>query len=68
MDLCSWHGPCTYLSRLACQISVHAGMGCSSSIVAIDLVRHLFKSVPNTLALIINHENITSQTYIGELH
>ena len=62
---CSLHGMSTCLHA---RVPVNAGMGCSSSIVAIDLVKHLFNSIPNTLALIVNHENISSQSYIGEQH
>ena len=36
------------------------GMGCSSSLVCVDLAQHLLTALPNTLALIVNHENISN--------
>ncbi|EIE19204.1 very-long-chain 3-ketoacyl-CoA synthase [Coccomyxa subellipsoidea C-169] len=42
-----------------------SGMGCSSSLICIDLVKHLLKAMPNKLALIVNHENITQNWYVG---
>ena len=42
-----------------------AGMGCSSSVVCVDMARHLLKALPNTVALIVNHENITENFYSG---
>ncbi|KAK9791382.1 hypothetical protein WJX73_008524 [Symbiochloris irregularis] len=41
------------------------GMGCSASLVSIDLAKRLLESMPNKLALIISHENITNCYYIG---
>ena len=35
-----------------------SGMGCSSSLVCVDMASHLLKALPNTLALVINHENL----------
>ncbi len=35
-----------------------SGMGCSSSLVCVDMAGHLLKALPNTLALIVNHENM----------
>jgi len=35
-----------------------SGMGCSSSLVCVDMASHLLKALPNTLALIVNHENM----------
>ncbi len=40
-------------------------MGCSASVVAVDMVKHLMQALPGSRAMIINHENITSQVYIG---
>ena len=37
-----------------------SGMGCSSSLICVDLAKHMLRALPNTLALIVNHENITS--------
>ena len=42
-----------------------AGMGCSSSVVCVDMARHLLKALPDTVALIVNHENITENFYSG---
>lgn len=42
-----------------------SGMGCSSSLVCVDMASHLLKALPNTLALIVNHENITENWYTG---
>lgn len=37
-----------------------AGMGCSSSLVCIDLAKHLLQALPNRRILVVNHENITN--------
>ena len=42
-----------------------SGMGCSSSLVCVDMASHLLKALPNTVALIVNHENITTNFYSG---
>lgn len=42
-----------------------SGMGCSSSLVCVDMASHLLKALPNTLVLIVNHENITQNWYTG---
>lgn len=42
-----------------------SGMGCSSSLVCVDMARHMLKALPNSLALIVNHENITQNWYTG---
>lgn len=42
-----------------------SGMGCSSSLVCVDMAKHMLKALPNTLALILNHENITQNWYTG---
>ena len=42
-----------------------SGMGCSSSLVCVDMASHLLKALPNTLILIVNHENITKNFYTG---
>ena len=39
------------------------GMGCSSSLVCVDLAQHLLAALPNTLALIVNHENISNNMW-----
>jgi len=42
-----------------------AGMGCSSSLVCIDLAKHLLQALPNKRVLVVNHENITNNWYVG---
>lgn len=44
-----------------------SGMGCSSSLVCVDMAKHLLKALPNTMALIINHENITQNWSVATL-
>ena len=43
-----------------------SGMGCSSSVVCVDMASHLLKALPNTVALIVNHENLTTNYYAGD--
>ena len=43
-----------------------AGMGCSSSLVCIDLAKHLLQALPNRRILVVNHENITNNWYVGQ--
>ena len=43
-----------------------SGMGCSSSLVCVDMASHLLKALPNTLVLVVNHENITQNWYSGQ--
>jgi len=43
-----------------------AGMGCSSSLVCIDLAKHLLQALPNRRILVVNHENITNNWSVGE--
>lgn len=38
------------------------GMGCSASVVAVDMAKHLLKSNPNKLALLVHHENVCNNT------
>ncbi|KAJ6987020.1 hypothetical protein NC653_020290 [Populus alba x Populus x berolinensis] len=40
-----------------------SGMGCSASIVAIDLVQHLFKSYKNAFAIVVSTESLGSNWY-----
>eukprot|EP00884_Botryococcus_braunii_P016484 jgi/Botrbrau1/3519/Bobra.341_2s0046.1 len=42
-----------------------AGMGCSSSLICVDMAKHMLKAKPNCRILIVNHENITSCRYAG---
>jgi 3-ketoacyl-CoA synthase len=41
-------------------------MGCSASIVAIDLVQHLFKSYKNVFAIVVSTESLGSIWYQGK--
>ncbi|CAK9315166.1 unnamed protein product [Citrullus colocynthis] len=43
-----------------------SGMGCSASIVAIDLVKHLFKTNRNAYAVIVSTESIGPNWYSGK--
>ena len=36
-----------------------SGMGCSASVIAVDLAKQLLKSRPNSLALVVSTENLT---------
>jgi len=42
------------------------GMGCSAGIIALDLAKELLELHPNSYALVISHENITNNFYVGE--
>lgn len=42
-----------------------SGMGCSSSLVCVDLAKHLLQALKNKAILVVNHENITQNWYIG---
>jgi 3-ketoacyl-CoA synthase len=42
------------------------GMGCSAGIIALDLARELLELHPNSYALVVSHENITNNFYVGE--
>ncbi|CAK0733116.1 hypothetical protein CVIRNUC_000228 [Coccomyxa viridis] len=41
------------------------GMGCSSSVIAVDLAKHLLTALPRKRVLIVNHENVTNCLYTG---
>ncbi|KAH8501617.1 hypothetical protein H0E87_016418 [Populus deltoides] len=43
-----------------------SGMGCSASIVAIDLVQRLFKSYKNAFAIVVSTESLGSNWYQGK--
>ncbi|CAI0449028.1 unnamed protein product [Linum tenue] len=43
-----------------------AGMGCSASLVGIDLVRRMFTVHPNAFALVVSTENIGAHWYQGK--
>ncbi|KAK9062994.1 hypothetical protein SSX86_016864 [Deinandra increscens subsp. villosa] len=42
-----------------------SGMGCSASLVAIDLVRHVFKTQKNRLAVVVSSESMAGNWYCG---
>jgi 3-ketoacyl-CoA synthase len=44
-----------------------AGMGCGASVPCVDMARQLLATLPaGAKALIVNHENITNNWYVGE--
>ncbi|KAI5401912.1 3-ketoacyl-CoA synthase 19 [Lathyrus oleraceus] len=43
-----------------------AGMGCSASVVAIDLVQQLFKTHENSLGVVVSTEDLGSHWYCGK--
>ncbi|KAJ6311642.1 hypothetical protein OIU77_013405 [Salix suchowensis] len=43
-----------------------SGMGCSASVVSIDLVQHLFKSSKNAFAVVVSTESIGANWYRGK--
>ncbi|XP_076925953.1 3-ketoacyl-CoA synthase 19-like [Bidens hawaiensis] len=42
-----------------------SGMGCSASLIAIDLVQHLFKTHKKSLAIVVSTESMAGQWYCG---
>ncbi|KAI4346977.1 hypothetical protein L6164_007834 [Bauhinia variegata] len=43
-----------------------AGMGCSASMIAIDLVQQLFKTYENSLAIVVSTESLAPNWYCGK--
>ncbi|KAL6977286.1 3-ketoacyl-CoA synthase 19 [Sarracenia purpurea var. burkii] len=43
-----------------------AGMGCSASLIAVDLVRHLFKCRENAFAIVVSTESFGPNWYCGK--
>ncbi|CAN1747152.1 3-ketoacyl-CoA synthase 19 [Linum perenne] len=43
-----------------------SGMGCSASLVSIDLVQQLFKTHKNTMAVVVSSESIAPNWYCGK--
>jgi len=41
------------------------GMGCSAGVVALDLARQMLQLYPDRYALVVSHENLTSNWYPG---
>ncbi|XP_050387423.1 3-ketoacyl-CoA synthase 19-like [Argentina anserina] len=44
-----------------------SGMGCSGSLVAIDLVRNMFKTYKNMIALVVSTESVGPNWYSGQV-
>jgi len=42
-----------------------SGMGCSAGVISIELCQKLLAAKPNSLALIVSHENLTQALYHG---
>ncbi|KAG4196372.1 hypothetical protein ERO13_A06G177600v2 [Gossypium hirsutum] len=42
-----------------------SGMGCSASVIAVDLVHHLFKTYTNSFAVIVSSESLIPNWYRG---
>lgn len=42
-----------------------SGMGCSASLISVDVVRHLFKSYRNVNALVVTSESLSPNWYSG---
>ncbi|KAI8463992.1 MAG: FAE1/Type III polyketide synthase-like protein-domain-containing protein [Monoraphidium minutum] len=42
------------------------GMGCSAGVVALDLARQMLQLHPGSYALVVSHENITNNYYLGK--
>ena len=42
-----------------------SGMGCSASLISIDIVRRLFKSYKNSYAIVVTSESLTPNWYLG---
>uniref|UniRef100_A0A7S1U9N3 3-ketoacyl-CoA synthase n=1 Tax=Phaeomonas parva TaxID=124430 RepID=A0A7S1U9N3_9STRA len=42
-----------------------SGMGCSASLISIDLAKRLLKAHPNSTALVVSTENLTQNLYHG---
>ncbi|KAE8689591.1 3-ketoacyl-CoA synthase 3 [Hibiscus syriacus] len=43
-----------------------SGMGCSASVIAVDLVHHLFKTYMNSFAVIVSSESLNPNWYCGK--
>jgi len=42
------------------------GMGCSASVIGVDLARQLLEASPGCRALVVSTENLTQQLYLGK--
>eukprot|EP01111_Echinosteliopsis_oligospora_P012581 TRINITY_DN4325_c0_g1_i1.p1 TRINITY_DN4325_c0_g1~~TRINITY_DN4325_c0_g1_i1.p1 ORF type:complete len:509 (+),score=115.00 TRINITY_DN4325_c0_g1_i1:161-1687(+) len=42
-----------------------SGMGCSASVISIDLAKELLQNIPNAIAIVLSTENITLNWYQG---
>ncbi|KAL1150298.1 hypothetical protein V6Z11_A10G248100 [Gossypium hirsutum] len=43
-----------------------SGMGCSASVIAIDLVNHLFQTYKNQFAIVVSSESLSPNWYVGK--
>ncbi|PPR89094.1 hypothetical protein GOBAR_AA31588 [Gossypium barbadense] len=43
-----------------------SGMGCSASVIAVDLVNHLFQTYKNQFAIVVSSESLSPNWYIGK--
>lgn len=55
-----------YGLRADCRTFNLGGMGCSASLIAVDLAKSLLHTRPGSRAVIISTENLTQQLYLGE--
>ena len=42
-----------------------SGMGCSASLISVDVVRRMFKSYKNSYAIVVTSESLTPNWYSG---
>lgn len=54
-----------YKLRADCRTYNLGGMGCSASVIGVDLARQLLEASPGSRALIVSTENLTQQLYLG---
>ncbi|MBA0869999.1 hypothetical protein Goshw_006302 [Gossypium schwendimanii] len=43
-----------------------SGMGCSASVIAVDLVNHLFQTYKNQFAIVVSSESLSPNWYVGK--
>jgi 3-ketoacyl-CoA synthase len=55
-----------YGLRTDCRTFNLGGMGCSASLIALDLAKSLLSSHPGSRVVIVSTENLTQQLYLGE--
>jgi len=59
--------PCPhhFSTQPTCRTYNLGGMGCSASVISLDLAKSLLEGRPNSIAVIISTEEITQQLYMG---